>query len=143
MKKLLLGQSVEGCGAVGLLILRLVTGAAFIFHGWPKIQHAFSWMGPDAFAPSWLQGLAAFAEFGGGIALVIGLLTAIASLGIMCNMIVAISTVHVPHGDPFVSMKGGRSWELAAVYLAIVILLILFGPGKYSLDKVVFGKGKS
>lgn len=143
MKKFLLGQSVEGRGAVGILILRLVTGAAFIFHGWPKIQNAFNWMGPDSFAPPFLQGLAAFAEFGGGIALIIGLLTSIASLGIMCNMLVAIFIVHVPHGDRFVARGGGRSWELAAVYLSIVILLILFGPGKYSLDAIVFGKRNS
>ena len=41
-----------------------LAGPAFILHGWPKIQNAFAWMGPET--PAWLQALAAFAEFGGG-----------------------------------------------------------------------------
>src|SRR5690348_14503048 len=40
-----------GPGAVGILVLRLAAGTAMIFHGWPKIQHATSWMGPDARVP--------------------------------------------------------------------------------------------
>jgi hypothetical protein len=35
---------VTGRGAAGLPIVRFVTGAAFILHGWPKIQNAFGWM---------------------------------------------------------------------------------------------------
>ena len=126
-------EVVGGKGAIALLALRLVSGLAFIQHGWPKIQNAFSWMGPDASIPALLQGLAAFAEFGGGIALVLGLLTQLAALGIACVMSVAMFMVHIPAGDPFVS-TGGRSWELAAVYLAIMIALMLRGAGAYSLD---------
>ncbi|NLE38469.1 MAG: DoxX family protein, partial [Pirellulaceae bacterium] len=81
------------------------------------------------------------AEFGGGIALILGLVTRLASLGIGSVMVVAIGVVHVPQGDPFVS-KGGPSWELAAVYLACAILFLLLGPGRYSLDAVAFGKWK-
>ncbi|HSN54816.1 MAG TPA: DoxX family membrane protein, partial [Candidatus Sulfomarinibacteraceae bacterium] len=47
-----------------LLLLRLVAGLAFMFHGWGKIQNPFGWMGPDGFAPGFLQGLAALSEFG-------------------------------------------------------------------------------
>jgi hypothetical protein len=32
-------------GAVGILVIRLVAGAAMMFHGWPKIQQATSFMG--------------------------------------------------------------------------------------------------
>jgi putative oxidoreductase len=124
---------VKGKGALALLALRLVAGAAFIQHGWPKMQHALAWMGPDSPVPAWLQAVAAFAEFGGGIALLLGLLTQLAALGIACNMLVAMFMVHIPAGDPFVSM-GGKSWELAAVYLAIMIALMLRGAGAYSLD---------
>src|SRR3989338_5008993 len=94
------GEVVRGKGAVALLALRLVAGPAFILHGWPKFQHAFTWLGPQV--PSWLQALAAFAEFGGGIAILIGLLTRLAALGIACVMLFAIFMVHVPKGDPFV-----------------------------------------
>jgi putative oxidoreductase len=113
-------------------------GAAFILHGWPKIQNPMGWMGAEATVPAFFQMLAAVAEFGGGMALIVGLLTRLASLGIMANMIVAIGMVHLPHGDPFVGKPGGHSYELAAVYLACAILFVLLGPGRYSLDALLF-----
>jgi len=53
------------------------------------------WMGPEAPIPAFLQALAALAEFGGGMALIVGLLTRLASLGIATNMIVALGMVHL------------------------------------------------
>ena len=61
-----------------LLLLRIVAGVAFMLHGWGKIQHPFSWMGPDM--PGFLQALAALSEFGGGAAWALGLLTPLASI---------------------------------------------------------------
>lgn len=127
-------------GSIGLLGLRLVMGTAFILHGWPKIQNPMGWMGPEATVPAILQALAAVAEFGGGMALIVGLLTRLASLGIMTNMIVALAIVHLPHGDPFVGKPGGHSYELAAVYLACAVLFLILGPGRYSLDGLLFCK---
>ena len=46
---------IGGRGALGLLVLRLVFGAAFMLHGWPKIQNATAWMGPEAPVPGALQ----------------------------------------------------------------------------------------
>lgn len=117
-----------------LLLLRVICGIAFMYHGWGKIQNPFSWMGPDAFAPGFLQGLAALSEFGGGLAWALGLLTQLASLGIMSTMIVAVYLHAVMRGDPFVAAQGGPSYELAAVYLAVAILLLVKGPGRFSLD---------
>jgi putative oxidoreductase len=134
---------VKGRGAVGLLLLRVVTGVAFMFHGWYKIQSsggAFGWMGTEAPVPGILQGLAVLAEFGGGLALILGLLTPLAALGIVCTMIVALAMVHLPHGDPFVGQPGKPSFELAAGYLANGLLLLLIGPGILSLDGLLFAK---
>jgi putative oxidoreductase len=121
-----------------LLLLRFVAGIAFMLHGWGKIQNPFGWMGPDAFAPGFLQALAALAEFGGGLAWIIGLLTPLASLGIACTMAVAAYMHAIMNGDPFVSV-GGPSWELAALYFCIAVLLIAVGPGRFSLDRPIFG----
>ena len=74
-------DTVGPVGSVGLVALRLVMGAAFILHGWPKIQHPTAWMGAEASVPAFLQVLAAAAEFGGGMALVAGLLTRLAAPG--------------------------------------------------------------
>lgn len=126
---------------VSLLLLRLVAGLAFALHGWPKIQNAFGWMGPEAFAPGPLQALAALSEFGGGVAWILGLLTPLASLGIACTMLVAFYLHAVMMGDPFVPSAAGQgAYELALVYLCIAILLIAMGPGRFSLDRVLFGR---
>ena len=128
---------IEGRGAVGLLLLRLVGGAAFLAHGWGKIQTPFSWMGPDAPVPGILQALAAVAEFfGGGLGWIAGFLTPIASLGVLATMTVAF-LFHAGQGHPFVG-AGGPSYELALVYWCVALLLFLIGPGRFSLDAQLF-----
>ncbi len=123
-----------------LLLLRVVAGLAFMLHGWGKIQNPFGWMGPDAFAPGVFQALAAVSEFGGGLALVLGLLTPLASLGIASTMAVAFYVHAVMRADPFVAKGSGSSYELAAIYFCIAILLIALGPGRLSLDSRLFGQ---
>jgi putative oxidoreductase len=132
-------QNLTSRQSVGLLILRLIAGAAMMHHGWGKIQHPFDWMGPDAPVPALFQFLAALSEFGGGLAWIVGLLTPLASLGILSTMVVAVRLHAIVLHDPFVSSsKEQGSYELAALYLCISLLLILTGPGKFSLDSVFF-----
>lgn len=126
-------------GSIALLLLRVYTGAAFLFHGWGKIQQPFNWMGPDAPVSGIFQFLAAFSEFGGGIALIIGLLTPLAALGLAFTMAVAVHMHAIVRQDPFVNMTGGMSYEPALGYLVISILIIAMGPGKFSLDSKFFG----
>lgn len=136
--KFLFENQLGGRAALGLLLTRLVFGAGIMQHGWGKIQHPFNWMGPEAPVPGIFQALAALSEFGGGLALILGLLTPVAMLGLACTMLVAIFTAHVPNGDPFVARGGGRSYELAALYLIVAVQMILTGPGTYSLDAKLF-----
>lgn len=139
--RMIFGEFVGGRGAVGLLFLRLVAGTAFVFHGWHLIQHPFNWMPPDSPIPGYLQALAALSEFGGGLAWILGLLTPLASAGLMCTMAVAVQ-FHVSQGQPFVAGKpGAGSYELALVYFAVASLLLLMGPGTLSADHCLFGKG--
>src|SRR6185436_11718601 len=85
----------------------------------------------------WLQALAALSEFGGGLALILGLLTPIAAFGIVCTMGTAAMR-HIGKGDPFMSKEGG-SYELALIYLVIALTAMLVGPAKLSLDYLLFG----
>jgi putative oxidoreductase len=125
----------ESLGAsLALLAVRMVAGIAFLIHGWPKIRDPFAWMG--ARTPRVFQALAAIAELGGGLAWIIGLLTPLASLGIACTMIVAIARHVLAKRDPFV---GG--YELAAVYLCICLLMLSLGPGRFSLDYLLWHGG--
>jgi putative oxidoreductase len=141
MRRLIYPDFVGGRGAVGLLVLRLVVGAAFIVHGWPKIQNPFGWMnGKPIFpeTPGILQACSAVAEFGGGIALILGLLTPLAALGIFGSMSGAMMMVHIPNHHPFVASGRESSYEDVVVYMAVMVLLILIGPGKLSVDAFLF-----
>ncbi len=124
---------------IALLVLRLVFGAAFIEHGFPKIMNPIGWIGhmvPGT--PPWLAVIAAAAEFVGGIALMLGLITPLFAFLIGCNMVVAIFIVAIPHGAKFVAKGPGPSFELELIYLAVALLLLLIGPGSYSADAVLF-----
>src|SRR5919106_6345705 len=91
---------IGGLGGVALLLGRFVMGLAFVLHGWPKMQNPTGWMNAmgGSAVPSFLQVLAAVAEFGGGIALILGLLTPIAAVGIICQMVGALLLVHLQQG---------------------------------------------
>ncbi|MCI0530624.1 MAG: DoxX family protein [candidate division Zixibacteria bacterium] len=126
--------------SAALLLLRVVVGSAFILHGWGKIQHPFSWAPPQSplTIPGIFQSLAAISEFGGGIALILGLLTPLAALGIGSTMTVALYLHMIVRKDPFVNMTGGPGFELPAVYFGIAVLILALGPGKFSLDAKIF-----
>lgn len=140
IRKLFATPEYKTTGDLALLVIRVVGGGAFMLHGWGKIQTPFTWMGPDSFAPGIFQALAALSEFGGGLAWILGLLTPLASLGVASTMAVATWFHAIKRGDPFVSKGGEASYELAAIYLCIALVFIALGPGRFSLDRALFGR---
>ncbi len=99
---------------LGPLALRLYLGPIFIFAGWKKlnsIDNTIAWFGnPDwglgLPAPELLGWAAALTEFGGGIALLLGLATRLVSIPLMITMAVAAITVHWPYGWQAVADPG-------------------------------------
>ncbi|MDP3981164.1 MAG: DoxX family protein [Chlamydiota bacterium] len=83
---------------VGLLILRIGIGLAFIIHGWPKITggpEVWTKLGAAmgmlgiSFIPVFWGFLAACSEFIGAILLLTGLFTRVAAFFMLCVMLVA------------------------------------------------------
>ena len=138
MTGIVFNNFVGGRVAVGVLLLRVVAGAGMMFHGWGKIQQPFRWLGADSGIPGWLQALAALSEFGGGAAWILGLLTPLASFGILCTMVKAVHLHAVVLKQPFVGKDG--SYELALLYLVVAVVLLLTGPGRLSFDAMIFGR---
>jgi putative oxidoreductase len=142
MKRILGTRIMKADTETILLLMRIVAGAILIIAGWGKIQHPLSWMGEQAKYPGFLQALAAISEFCGGIAIIIGLLTRIAALGISCTMAVAVYESHFVFKAPFVNMQGGPAYNLPLFLLLIAFFLLINGAGRFSLDYVLFGSSE-
>ena len=131
-------------GAVVGPILRLILAVVIFPHG---AQKALGWFGGHGFKgtmkyltdsgiPTGFALLAIAAEFLGPLGLAVGLLTRVAAFGIACVMLVAIITVHWPHGF-FINWYGnhkGEGIEYHLLALGIAITLIIVGAGAWSLD---------
>lgn len=123
-----------------MLVLRLVLGGVFIAHGAQKL---FGWFGGPGLKGtvgffeqigvkpgSTMALLAALSEFGGGLLVLLGLLTPVGTLAIIAVMIVAILRVHLANG--FFNTNGGYEFNLTLVGVAFALLIA--GAGTISLD---------
>lgn len=116
------------------LLLRLIFGGLFIFHGYNKIAayNEISPMFPDLIhigsKLSFI--LVIFAEFFCGILVTIGFLTRFTVIPVFITMVVAFFLAHAK--DAF-NVK-----ELAFAYMLLSIVIFILGSGKYSLDNLIW-----
>ena len=127
----------------GLLILRVVVGGLFIGHGTQKL---FGWFGGGGLEGTGrmydglghrpgrrMAMLAGVAEAGGGLLLVLGLLTPLGSAAIIGVMVAATMSVHIDKG--LWNTNGG--FEFPMVMAAAALCLAMVGPGAISLDEAL------
>ena len=132
-----------------LTIIRTILGVVFFAHGAQKLLGWFGGPGLKATMRTMhdflgLSPLLAFAavatEFFGGLALIVGLLSRLAAVGIGVTMLFAIVMVHGRNGlfmDWFGARKNhGYEYHLLAIALALVV--VAKGSGALSLDRVLF-----
>lgn len=123
---------------LALLIVRVVLGVTFILHGGQKL---FGWLGGPGMngftgmmgksgVPPFLAWLAAICEFGGGLLILLGLVTPLAAALIISTQIVAIAEVHAKNG--FFNTERGYEFNLSLITLALVLMLT--GAGAISVD---------
>ena len=131
---------METSDSIGLLTLRVVTGAVFIAHGLPK----WGW-GSDGslanVAERWASNplipfpmisafLLASTEVFGGALLILGFMTRVVTAMQAFAMLVAVFAVHWSNGF---AGRGGYQWAL--LLAAAAICLMIEGAGKYSIDR--------
>jgi putative oxidoreductase len=130
-------------GNLAALILRLVLGSLLTGHGAQKLFGSFSGPGLEGTSgfmemlgltpgKPWAF-LAGLSEFGGGVLTVLGFLNPLGPLGIIGAM--AMATVKAHSGKPIWVTEGGA--ELPVTNIAAATVLILNGPGKWSLDRAL------
>ena len=128
-----------------LTIVRLVLGVVFFIHG---AQKMLGWFGGFGFSgtmgfftqqlhvPAPFAFLAICAEFFGGLGLLVGLLSRVAAFGILCNMVVAVLTVHI-HNGFFMNWTGkqkGEGYEYHLLAIALLLVVMIKGAGAFSID---------
>lgn len=133
----------EKLAQYGPLPIRILAGIAFIIHGLPKLSNI---AGTEDFFANMIGLPAAMAlpigllEVIGGIALLVGALTRIASILLIIEMIGSTIVAKLSRG-----FVGG--YELDLLLMAISISLLLTGPGRISVEwnvlkRELFPKGK-
>lgn len=120
--------------SVGLLIMRIWIGAVMFFaHGWPKLakwgELSQTFADPMGVGSAASLAMTIAAEVFCSILIVLGLGTRLAAIPLAFAMIVAAFIVH--GDDPW------QKQEFALLFGFVYLMLILTGPGKYSLDHFI------
>jgi len=133
---------------VSTFLLRVLLGVVFFPHGAQKV---LGWFGGYGFIgtmgfftgtmhlPAFFAFLAIAAEFAGAIALILGLFTRVAALGIAANMLVAVAMVHWQNGL-FMNWAGnqkGEGFEFHLLAIGVAVVLIIRGAGKWAADTAI------
>ena len=123
---------------LGILILRVFISVFMIYgHGFPKLQKLLSgseikFSDPLGIGSGFSFGLTVFAELFCSVLLLFGLFPRLSTIALIITMFVAAFIHHA--ADPFLAK------EKALMYLVVYVSLIIFGPGKYSLNKFLPSK---
>ncbi|HVA64997.1 MAG TPA: DoxX family protein [Terriglobales bacterium] len=135
-----MGDFCDRFRPLGLTLLRLALGVAFLSHGAMKLSALDQWQ--KNFVHMGFPGYVAFIigplEAVGGALLILGLFTRVAGLLLAGDLLVALVKVHLPAG-PLWSV--GR-YELQMLLSAGAFLIFCYGAGPVALDAVFFGRSR-
>jgi putative oxidoreductase len=140
--------------SVAATALRTTLGLVMLPHG---AQKAFGWFGGGGFSatlrffgdvlhvPAPLAGLVVGAELFGSLALIAGIMTRAAAMGIGLVMIGAVALVHAPNGFfmNWFGTQSGEGFEYHLLALGMVAALIVTGGGRASIDGLLSSRSAS
>ncbi|KOS08406.1 hypothetical protein AM493_17530 [Flavobacterium akiainvivens] len=137
MKKLFTPVSLNT--DLATLVLRLIFGGMFTYHGWGKLamyDEMLKMFGdPIGLGTELSLVLTIFGEFICGILIVLGLFTRLAVIPVFITMLVAY---FVAHGNDDFMVK-----MLPFVYMLLCFVVFILGSGRYSLDAAIFDKNRN
>ena len=130
---------------IATLVLRIFIGICFVIHGLGKLgvvgtgnMAGFEgWLGSLNLPFPKLQArLAMLSEIIGGVLMTIGLFTRVGAFLCFCTMIVAALIGH--RGGGYLITNNPPGNEYTVNLSAVLLVIILLGPGLYSLDAFLF-----
>ena len=127
---------------------RVILGCVFLPHGAQKL---FGWFGGFGFTntmtyftqttglPWIIAFLIVMGESLGSLGLILGFFTRLSALGLICIMVGAIITVHIPNGFfmNWFGKQAGEGFEYHLLVIGMSIPLLVSGGGKYSVDMLI------
>jgi putative oxidoreductase len=127
---------------VSLLIVRVGLAWTFIYHGAGTLFDAFNGPGVHGQAvffstyahlhPGTFWAVVnGITEFGGGIAIAVGVFARLSAIGLFIDMVTAMITVTFANG--FVSRAPGSGYELNVILACLALVIVFQGPGRLSL----------
>lgn len=139
----MLNKILRTDAGIAALILRVPVGIILAAHGAQKLFGWFGgnglagtagWMSSIGIEPGYLMAiLAGSAEFFGGLALILGLLTRPAAVAAAFTMLVAIFSVHISNG----LFAANNGYEYALTLMVALIALAVQGGGQLSVDQAL------
>jgi putative oxidoreductase len=142
MRNLLWCKCAAKFADIAPLVLRLAVGSIFAYHGYQKltqmgIDGVAGFLGPMGFPmPEAFAVILIAVELIGGIFLILGAFTHWSAKLLTVVALVALFMVHLKNGFPV----GAGGYEFMMLIAAVTISLLITGPGKYSVDRMVFKK---
>jgi len=129
-----ISRALEFLKDIPLLLIRLVLAYGFwgpAMMKWHNMDGIASWFGDMGYPfPTLNAYLAATTEVTGAVLVLLGIGTRLISIPMMVVMLVAIFTVHLGHGFE----AGNNGFEIPLYYLIMLLTLMVYGPGKYSVE---------
>ena len=127
---------------------RVILGCVMFPHGAQKL---FGWFGGFGFTntmtyftqtaglPWIIAFLIVMGESLGSLGLILGFFTRLSALGLICIMVGAIITVHIPNGFfmNWFGKQAGEGFEYHLLVIGMSIPLLISGGGKYSVDVLI------
>lgn len=149
MIRLLKFQEKTSAAGIPMLLLRLMLGFGFAAHGWAKLSR-----GPEGFGniletigvpfPHLMAWVTTLVELVGGALLMTGAFVILLSIPLVATMLTAMFTVHFQYGFSSIKIKaitnegaqfGPPGYEINLLYIVGLLVLVLGGSGKWSIDQ--------
>src|SRR5262249_50229017 len=139
-----------------ILLLRLILGFGFAAHGWAKLSRGPAGFGeilshigvPFSHMTAWVTALT---ELLGGVSVMVGAFVIPISFPLIIVMLTAMLAVHFQYGYSTIKLQavtpggaqfGPPGYEMNLLYVIGLLVLVLGGSGRFSVDNLLLSKFK-